>query len=64
MRKKYIDKITRDLRRGGGNQGTARLSDLANKIGLSYSQLYRIIKGISKGTIDSWEKIILFYTKK
>ena len=64
MRKKYIEKMLNEIKKGGGKADTASLSGLAKKIGLSYSQLYRIVNGIRKGTIDSWEKIFLYYSKK
>ncbi len=57
MRKTYLEKLKSEA----GKKGVARLS---KDIGLSYSQLYRIITGISKGTIDSWEIITLYYKKQ
>ena len=57
MRKTYIGKMKNEVGKGG-------VSRLSKRIGLSYSQLYRIINGISKGTIDSWEIITLYYKKQ
>jgi DNA-binding phage protein len=57
MRKTYLEKLKTEA----AKKGVARLS---KDIGLSYSQLYRIITGISKGTIDSWEIITLYYKKQ
>jgi DNA-binding phage protein len=57
MRKTYLEKLKSEA----AEKGVARLS---KDIGLSYSQLYRIITGISKGTIDSWEIITLYYKKQ
>lgn len=54
MRKTYIEKLNKEVEREG-------LTSVSKKIGLSYSQLYRILHGISRGTIDSWEKIILYF---
>jgi hypothetical protein len=34
----------------------------AKRIGINYFQLYRILNGISKGTIETWEKIINYYS--
>ena len=54
MRKTYTEKLKKEAKKDG-------VGPVAKKIGLSYSQLYRIISGISKGTIDSWEKIAKYY---
>lgn len=37
---------------------------VSKEIGLSYSQLYKIIHRISQGKISSWEKIYKYYEKK
>jgi hypothetical protein len=54
MRKKYIKEMQIEVNKYG-------YSLVAKRIGIDYFQLYRIIKGISKGTIEVWEKIIKFY---
>jgi DNA-binding phage protein len=59
-REVYIAKLKRDIshfKKGG-------LGICSKKIGLSYSQLYRIINNISQGTLSSWEKIFNYYSKK
>lgn len=57
MRNKLIDKMKKDIERKG-------VKNLAAEIGIDYFKLYRIIHSITKGTIDSWEKIIKFYKPK
>jgi len=61
MRKTYIKKLRDDVQKGSGKSSVTQLS---RKIGLSYSQLYRIVKGISAGTISSWEKIARYYQQQ
>ena len=57
MRKKLLDKLNKSLK-------TKKLGYLATEIGISYSQLYRIVNGIAEGKISSWEKIVTYYNQK
>jgi len=57
MRKNYLKKIKKEIKKHGKG-GTGYV---AAKVGISYFQLYRICRGISQGTISTWEKIIKYY---
>jgi len=59
MRKTYLKKLNSDI----AKHGKGGLKCVSGKIGISYYQLYRIIREISQGTIASWEKIFNYYNK-
>jgi DNA-binding phage protein len=56
LRKTLIFKLNKEAKERG-------ISHVAQDIGINYFQLYRIMNGITKGTIDTWEKIIKYYNK-
>lgn len=54
LRKTLIFKLNKEAKERG-------VSNLAQAIGINYFQVYRIMTGLTKGTIESWEKIIKYY---
>ena len=56
MRTKLLKIINKDLKHHS-------LNSLAQEIGVKQPTLYRLVKGIYKGRMDTWEKIDKYYRR-
>uniref|UniRef100_A0A6H2A667 Uncharacterized protein n=1 Tax=viral metagenome TaxID=1070528 RepID=A0A6H2A667_9ZZZZ len=55
------EKMLKDLRRETTERG--RITAIARRIGIPIVTLWRIVKGKSKGSAETWDKIFSYYGK-